>query len=338
MLFTCFNVGGSRCLCGTPSCRGFLEVFEDEEHMKELTGRRSGLWVSSAEALKLADSATSLPDDATAHSSTQKSQEGAEWLIKKRVKVWWEGNDAYFEADVVSFDPVSGLHKVYYLMDNDMSEERLWARGNNNGSSSSTCGGDDVSSRGTAQGKCATWQLLDETRDEKVIGLKKRPLPHTDTDTDSGGAPPSLDFLSPLKKIYPLTQTSSPAVQHQKHLVSPASKVVDKSVTVSLALCSFIATQYKIGHPQFSLKQPANVSSKKTFLFSLFVEIVKKTFGANSRWSASNTTSPGVARMPVSPRSGTDSGDDSFGVTVFGEAAAVDAAVEFVEASKKLLV
>jgi hypothetical protein len=61
--------------------------------------------------------------------------------------VWWEGNQAYLEADVYGYNPFTGKHKLKYVIDSDEAEENLV----------------DLKSQ---------WEWLDESKEE--LSIKKR--------------------------------------------------------------------------------------------------------------------------------------------------------------------
>ncbi len=46
-------------------------------------------------------------------------------MIGKRVRVWWEGNQAYFEADVLEFVEKTGRYRVHYVVDDTDNDEHL---------------------------------------------------------------------------------------------------------------------------------------------------------------------------------------------------------------------
>lgn len=73
--------------------------------------------------------------------------ETEEWLVNKRIKVWWEGNQRFFEADVLSYNFEEKTYQVVYLIDNNTQDEKL-----------------DESMK---------WELLDETQEELRL-LKRR--------------------------------------------------------------------------------------------------------------------------------------------------------------------
>jgi hypothetical protein len=104
-----------RCYCGTKSCRGYLEVLDDDDdnddemNSSHTPVEKTGLSVPHTEAYREA----------------LRSGQGGEWLINKRVKIWWDGNQRYFDADVLSYDPSHGIHTIQYLEDGQVSKEIL---------------------------------------------------------------------------------------------------------------------------------------------------------------------------------------------------------------------
>lgn len=60
-----------------------------------------------------------------AYKEALRVNQGGEWLVKRRVKVWWDGNQRYFDADVLDYDPVKGIHTIQYLEDGQISKEIL---------------------------------------------------------------------------------------------------------------------------------------------------------------------------------------------------------------------
>jgi hypothetical protein len=60
-----------------------------------------------------------------AYRAALSNQKGGEWLVNKRVKVWWDGNQRYFDADVLDYDPSKGVHTIQYLVDGQVSKEIL---------------------------------------------------------------------------------------------------------------------------------------------------------------------------------------------------------------------
>lgn len=87
----------TKCHCGTPSCRGYIEVFSREE-LEDMKVRK-GLWRSGG-VLRAANAT----DDSVFAIYTPEGLLQPSQLIGRRVKVWWEGNLAYLEADVESYN------------------------------------------------------------------------------------------------------------------------------------------------------------------------------------------------------------------------------------------
>ena len=48
-----------------------------------------------------------------------------QWLIGKRVKVYWKGNSKYWECDVESYDDKEKKHCCYYIADAQRCKEKL---------------------------------------------------------------------------------------------------------------------------------------------------------------------------------------------------------------------
>ena len=46
-------------------------------------------------------------------------------LVGKRIEVYWDGEDAWFEAEVLAYDEATALHYVRYLADLYECEENL---------------------------------------------------------------------------------------------------------------------------------------------------------------------------------------------------------------------
>ena len=72
------------------------------------------------------------------------------WLVGKRLKIWWDGNQAFLEASVDSYDAATALHTVTYLTDGDVRTEDLL--------------GD----------QCSSWEWLDESQEDLTIRKRAR--------------------------------------------------------------------------------------------------------------------------------------------------------------------
>jgi hypothetical protein len=227
------------------------------------------------------------------------------------------------------------LHKVYYLVDDDMSEEKLWTSGDDadKGTGKASLGLSRAGNKGSSNGGATVWQMLDETRQEKSIGLKKRSFCADENGTTAASGQGSA---TPLKKPC----QSSPAAAKYPRSVSAMNKIVDKTITVDCPLCSFIVAEYSKKQSQPFFTQSSGIMNKNSLLLSQFSEVIKRKYGANCKRSAASQ-SPMAAMSPSSSRGvydaaggGAYSTDDSICVTVYGGVECVDAAVKFVEESK----
>ena len=279
-------------MCGTPSCRGYLEVFEDDQHMRDVTKIRKGLWISSREAQDIA----------------YKGAQGGEWLVHKRIRVWWDGNDAFFEADVVSFDPASGLHKVFYLVDNDISEEKLLACEN----------GLSVANGVNA----AVWELLDESREEKAIGLKKK-----DTSCNEYNSSSQTSFSSSLQVVVSSKDNgrnlTSPTTKFKQHGVR--THTVDKNLIVECSLCSYIAVQFEDCLSRHRYRQVTDNKNPNEILFDKVSEIIKMKYNANSRLCVQSVAFEGLED------------DEGLAITIFGATEEVNQALGFLDIQRESL-
>eukprot|EP01042_Synura_sphagnicola_P003199 gene3199-3952_t len=85
------------------------------------------------------------------------------WFISKRLRIYWEGNDCYFEADVLRVNEETGTVTVYYFADEMECEEVLEVGGK--------------------------WEWLDQTKEDRQIKRKRRPAsPVTDTTTEDASS------------------------------------------------------------------------------------------------------------------------------------------------------
>ncbi|CAM9628582.1 unnamed protein product [Choristocarpus tenellus] len=46
-------------------------------------------------------------------------------LVNRRIRIWWDGDSAFYNADVVAYVSETGKHKVIYVEDTDIYEEDL---------------------------------------------------------------------------------------------------------------------------------------------------------------------------------------------------------------------
>lgn len=134
----------TKCFCGTPSCRGTLELLTSGQRENIHNLYRKGAWV--------------LSDDITREDG---SPIDAEWLVGKRVKVWWDGDLVYYEADVIAYEITEGKasHVLHYIYDDKKMSESLIGSKNK-------------------------WYVLDETKEEVVIKKKTRSAEEMDVVPD----------------------------------------------------------------------------------------------------------------------------------------------------------
>ena len=183
----------TKCLCNTSKCRGYLEVFKNEEDMKsylveteeeeEEKNARSGRWIAKREACillekEISNSNTNINTNVnTCNTNTDTQVSGVdsgissdggslqteladstdinknmntimntttipmssgdlrrsicERLVGSRLKMWWEGNMAFFEVNVLSFDAKTGLHLLFYIGDKTEENVNLMSGWNN---------------------------------------------------------------------------------------------------------------------------------------------------------------------------------------------------------------
>jgi histone-lysine N-methyltransferase SETD2 len=172
----------TKCHCGTASCRGFLEIMTAQE-IEEIKVRK-GLWRHKKDdisaMLQLSGGSLSSSDDLNSTdslsadgASPDNKQTGIKSILKvkadlpanslfdlrgrlipervvgKRLRIWWEGNQAFFEADVLEYVPKSGRYMCHYLADDTTTDEGL-------------------------SEAASVWSWLDETQNEAVIRKKVR--------------------------------------------------------------------------------------------------------------------------------------------------------------------
>jgi histone-lysine N-methyltransferase SETD2 len=115
------------CRCGTPSCRGFLEVLTAEERREVET--RKGKWCNRRDILSLSQRQMVYESGEGNNNCTNivdtNGMINPYWLVNKRIKVWWDGNQAYFVGDVLYYDAKRKRHKVKYIEDQTEEMELL---------------------------------------------------------------------------------------------------------------------------------------------------------------------------------------------------------------------
>eukprot|EP01038_Epipyxis_sp_PR26KG_P013587 gene13587-18237_t len=165
------------CYCGTTSCRGFLEVSTvvksnnvNNNASLRSNGIKRGLWRARDDSIpsqKQITSNNSIDTDNNSISDIFTSNEQSSStnttdnnilvdssgcivpssLIGKRIKLWWEGNQEFFEADVIGYDDNIKRYQCEYLIDFSVVNEDLEKRS-------------------------SIWYWLDESQDELMIKKK----------------------------------------------------------------------------------------------------------------------------------------------------------------------
>lgn len=130
----------TRCHCGTPSCRGYLEIMTEEDKAFHMV--RKGVWRKAEEALE-------------EHKQARTDKPLHEWLVEKRVRVFWPGNHKFWEANVEAWDAKARGHRLFYTIDANTTTEQLLLP-------------EDT----TRLKPDMRWEFLDETKEEETI--KKR--------------------------------------------------------------------------------------------------------------------------------------------------------------------
>jgi [histone H3]-lysine36 N-trimethyltransferase len=95
----------TKCYCGKPSCRGFLEIFSSESERAQKVGY--GEWVSAR------------LDNVDEETPT------AEKLVGKKVKVWSEDDEVFIQGKVLEYSGSEDLYSVYCFESADTLEMRL---------------------------------------------------------------------------------------------------------------------------------------------------------------------------------------------------------------------
>ena len=152
----------TKCFCGKPSCRGTLELLTSGQREFIHNLYRKGAWV--------------LSDDITREDG---SPIDAEWLIGKRVKVWWDGDQVYYEADVLAYEITDGkvFHTLHYIYDDKKLSEILI-------------------------GSKTRWYYLDETKEEVVIKKKVRSADEMDIVPDASNVMDNNNQMADTTKSF----------------------------------------------------------------------------------------------------------------------------------------
>ena len=195
------------CRCNTSSCRGYLELLSEEE--KVMFKQKTGLWRNAKECLMEAEKEIMANKSAKANRSDkeqggrgdidmpieelmeEKPLDFGNWLVGKRIKIYWDGNHRFWECDVMSFDNKKNIHVCYYIYDAVTQNEKLLLT-----DAGSTLGYklveiDDERNR---------WQWLDESRQPLVIAKKKKVV-NEDADMELVDSSASVDNVTIYRNI-----------------------------------------------------------------------------------------------------------------------------------------
>ena len=122
----------TKCYCGAEKCRGFLEAevyVEDPETGKVMGNWRKPKPEEKGEEVRHFLSFLSLDKQACSsffiNKRTLHHPPPSPQLVGKKVKIYFEGNYSYLEAEVFSYDPTTGKHDVKFVCDGEDSKEML---------------------------------------------------------------------------------------------------------------------------------------------------------------------------------------------------------------------
>jgi len=205
----------TRCHCGTPSCRGFLEIMTEEDKAFHLV--RKGAWRKAEEAAE-----------------EQKAEKDAkplhEWLVEKRIRVFWPGNNRFWDANVEAWDAKAKGHRLYYTVDANVTTEQLLLP------EDITCVKPDV-----------RWEWLDETKEEETI--KKR-LSSGGDGARTGDEEEEDEIIVDREHAYAqdIPRSSSPRIfspiaSYVQRAESPRNEKVRRTVDVTFATAQYVVRQ-----------------------------------------------------------------------------------------------
>jgi hypothetical protein len=153
----------TRCYCGSKNCRQVIEKLD--QNVFGVNFCKRGVWRTPDELVDRLLPKLNLPSTADPLP-----------LVGKRIKVWWDGNQSYFEADVLSYNARKAKYSLRYLVDNDIVDEALSIDVNlvkDLADQTQNCSEVNISKRKNASVSAPSpWLWLDETQSEKSI--KKR--------------------------------------------------------------------------------------------------------------------------------------------------------------------
>ena len=129
----------TKCKCMSKNCRGYIELIDYKQYNQSID-LKPGMWLSA----KNIPSIAIIKDEETVKVDPT-------WLVGKRVKVFWEGNQQYFDSEVIDYIMEKRKHVVKYLSEDTITQEELSM---------------DIIT--------AKWLWFDETRKELVIKKKTK--------------------------------------------------------------------------------------------------------------------------------------------------------------------
>lgn len=188
----------TKCYCGTPSCRGYIELLT-EEQISKLNTRR-GVWMPSTYLTSPSHSGVNLRDTPT-------------FLIDKRVRIFFDGNQSFFDADVLSYHG-EGCYLVRYLFDDEEKLEKLVDIPRDTDTSTPAVEPDsefgDTKEPMKRPQNVEQWQYLDETKEEIKI-KKKSSVPSDECTAESASEIVSPQSIS--SSTFPLPSPTTSATK-----------------------------------------------------------------------------------------------------------------------------
>ena len=160
----------TRCHCGAETCRGFLEELDEDQ--KTYYAVRKGVWRNSAEAVQECE------NEQLQQGGGDQAKPLHQWLVDKRVRVFWEGNHKRWDANVEMWNEEKKVHELFYIVDAKTSPEQLL--------------------QPTDRTQCnpqVEWQWLDESQQEHTISKKSPAAKEGSTTIPAGGDTNSMDDM-----------------------------------------------------------------------------------------------------------------------------------------------
>lgn len=115
----------TKCMCGTPSCRGYIELYPKGQSPTSYFEERiqKGKWTSCDASVEY--NKKSYPN------ARALLKENPSWIVGKCIQAWWEGNQEFFVAMVESHTQNFTYHCKYFVDQNEseedlMDEKSIW--------------------------------------------------------------------------------------------------------------------------------------------------------------------------------------------------------------------